>query len=666
MSAPFAAALDALSGWRQAVAQQVELLSQRLKEHDLADVLGSARLGSLRERLTQEKLVVAFVAEFSRGKSELINAIFFGDTGRRMLPATPGRTTMCPVELGWQPGRAPSLRLLPIASRAEGRSLAELRAQEAAWRSLPLDVGQPEALAQALQEVTRTEWVEREQARALGFWHDEPDAGGGDRNPPVDAQGRVEIPAWRHALVNYPHPLLRQGLVVLDTPGLNAIGAEPELTVSLLPSAHATVFVLGADTGVTQSDRTVWNEHLSTPAVSRFVVLNKIDALADPLLDARAVQAQIDAQQRATARTLNLPVERVFPVSARQALAARIDADANGLARSRLPALEAALAAELLPQRKELLQAQVLEAAREVEAGLSRRFGEARRALAEQTLELRGLRGQSGPKVRMMLARVDAETAEFEACTAQLAALAVVHRRLLTEALAPIVNDKLRDEVAQMQAEVGAMLLNLGARKSFVALCARLRRRIRTAQERSAEIHAMLTATYARLNAQFGFALSVNIAPVLDRFDVELRLIETRYVQYLGLSHALRLSQPRAMEQLRRMLLGKLRLVFESASSEIDLWSRSASAQFEAQLRDRRVGYARRRESLERIQGAAGELELRLTQLGAQEARSVQVQAELAALCEALCRQARAPAADARHGADAADAQPPARHAARA
>ncbi len=656
MTATFAAGLDALSGWRLAVQQHVEALSHGLAEHDLGDTASSARLESLRERLTQEKLVVAFVAEFSRGKSELINAIFFGDTGRRMLPATPGRTTMCPVELAWQAGSAPSLRLLPIASRADGRSLAELRGHDAAWHSLPLHVDRPDALAQTLQEVTRTEWVTRAEARALGFWHDDDT----ERNPPVDEVGRVEIPAWRHALVNYPHPLLRQGLVVLDTPGLNAIGAEPELTVSLLPSAHATVFVLGADTGVTHSDRTVWNEHLSAPAVSRFVVLNKIDTLADPLLDARAVQAQIEAQQRATARTLDLPVERVFPVSARQALAARIHADPHGLARSRLPALESALAAELLPQRKELLEAQVREAVREIESGLARRFGEVRRALAEQTLELRGLRGQSGPKVRLMLARVEAETAEFESCTRQLGALAAVHRRLLTEALAPIVNDKLRDEVAQMQAEIGAMLLNLGARKSFVALCTRLRRRIRTAQERAGEIHSMLGASYARLNAEFGFALSVNVAPVLDRFDVELRLIETRYVQYLGLGHALRLSQPRAMEQLRRMLLGKLRLVFESASSEIDLWSRSASAQVESQLRDRRVGYARRRESLERIQGAAGELELRLGQLQTQEAGTAQVQAQLAGLCESLVRQARAGAVP------AADAPTPARFAARA
>ena len=659
MSATFAARLDALGDWRRAVQQHVDALARGLADHDLGDPASLDRLASVRGRVAQEKLVVAFVAEFSRGKSELINAIFFADTGRRVLPATPGRTTMCPVELAWQAGSAPSLRLLPIASRIEGHSLAELRSRESAWRVLPLEIDRPELLASTLQEVTRTEWVAQEDARALGFWHDDDP----QRNPPVDDAGRVEVPAWRHALINYPHPLLRQGLVVLDTPGLNAIGAEPELTVSLLPSAHATVFVLGADTGVTHSDRTVWNEHLSASAVSRFVVLNKVDALEDPLLDASQIEAQIAAQQQATARTLGVPLARVFPLSARRALAARIHGDATALARSRLPALEAALAAELLPQRKKLLEAAVVEAVREIESSLARRFGDARRQLAEQTLELRGLRGQSGPKVRLMLARVEAETAEFEACTSQLAALAAVHRRLLTEALAPLVNDRLRDEVAQMQIELAAMLFNLGARKAFAALCTRLRRRLRAASERTAEIHAMLEASYTRLNAQFGFGLSVNVAPELDRYDVELRLIETNYAQYLGFGHALRLAQPRFMEQLRRMLLSKLRLVFEGASSEIDLWSRSASAQVESQLRDRRRGYARRRESLERIQGAAGELDSRLAQLQAQDERAQQVQARLQGLCAALCRQARS----APDGVlSAADVAPAARQLARA
>jgi len=71
-----------------ALARRVDDLSQFLADHELGDASVTLHLASLRERLGHDKLVVAFVAEFSRGKSELINAIFFADTGRRILPAT--------------------------------------------------------------------------------------------------------------------------------------------------------------------------------------------------------------------------------------------------------------------------------------------------------------------------------------------------------------------------------------------------------------------------------------------------------------------------------------------------------------------------------------------------------------------------------------------------
>ena len=216
MTPSFAISLDALSGWRTTLARRLDEVARYLAEHEMLDAPSAAQLSAMRERLGSEKLVVAFVAEFSRGKSELINAIFFADTGRRVLPATPGRTTMCPVELAWDAEDSAALLLLPIETRLEGLSLGELRPQRRAWTVRPLQISDPELLAESLQEVTRTKFVDKDQARELGFWDDAQP----DDNPPVDDAGRVEVPAWRHALINYPHPLLKQGLVVLDTPGL--------------------------------------------------------------------------------------------------------------------------------------------------------------------------------------------------------------------------------------------------------------------------------------------------------------------------------------------------------------------------------------------------------------------------------------------------------------
>ena len=631
-----AGSLDALGAWRQALLRRLEELARRLDEHDLHDEAAAEMLAALRSRLASEKLVLAFVAEFSRGKSELINAVFFADAGRRVLPATPGRTTMCPVELGYDPGEPPALALLPIESRLEGRSLADLRAQPSAWTLVPLHPAAPERLAGALAAVTRTRKVTVDEARALGFWDDEH----ADDNPPVDS-GRVEVPMWRHALVNWPHPLLERGLVVLDTPGLNAIGAEPELTLGLLPSAHATVFILGADTGVTRSDLAIWREHLSTHGRSRYVALNKIDTLADPLTPPRQVRSHIERQRYAAAQTLNVEPERVFPLSARQALAARIEGDEAALADSRLPELEAALAAQLLPQRRALLEHWVLAGAQQLETHLARRLADRRRQLAEQTLELRGLRGKSGAKLRIMLERVDAEAAEFEQCTARLHAMRSVHGRMLREALRELSNERARDLVAELQRALAKVVLGLGARRAFARLCESLRGQLESAERRAREIQEMLVASFEMLNTDYGFGLALAEPPTLERFRGELELIERNYVRYLGLGRALKLAQPAFMEQFRRMLLARLRVVLEGASGEIDLWNRAASTQIDAQLRERRRGFKRRREALQRIQGAAGELEQRLADLEAQEARFAAFQLALAEDLQALRQHAR-------------------------
>jgi hypothetical protein len=86
-------------------------------DHDLMEPGVRERLDQLQAQVKNDKIMVAFVAEFSRGKSELINAVFFAGYGRRIMPASAGRTTMCPTELGYDADVPPCLRLLPIETR---------------------------------------------------------------------------------------------------------------------------------------------------------------------------------------------------------------------------------------------------------------------------------------------------------------------------------------------------------------------------------------------------------------------------------------------------------------------------------------------------------------------------------------------------------------------
>ena len=253
-------------------------LRQWLIAQELLDAAVQEQLQRLEHALRSDKVCVAFVAEFSRGKSELINAVFFAHYGRRIMPATPGRTTMCPTELGYESHLSPCLRLLPVETRAQPDSLAEWRTRPAAWLQLPLQMHDPDQLAHTMAHVAQVKKVPLQEAKLLGFWSEED----GADNPPHDAQGLVEIPKWRHALLNMAHPLLEQGLVIVDTPGLNAVGTEPELTVNLIGQAHAVVFLLAADAGVTKSDLAIWKEHLlpsHRAGDAHVVVLNKIDTL---------------------------------------------------------------------------------------------------------------------------------------------------------------------------------------------------------------------------------------------------------------------------------------------------------------------------------------------------------------------------------------------------
>ncbi|MES2129251.1 MAG: GTPase, partial [Pseudomonadota bacterium] len=65
------------SAWRQSVVAALESYQAWVSAAELTDGATEQRIARALSRLADDKLSVAFVAEFSRGKSELINAIFF-------------------------------------------------------------------------------------------------------------------------------------------------------------------------------------------------------------------------------------------------------------------------------------------------------------------------------------------------------------------------------------------------------------------------------------------------------------------------------------------------------------------------------------------------------------------------------------------------------------
>ncbi|TBV02853.1 dynamin-like GTPase family protein [Phytopseudomonas dryadis] len=349
--------VDAYVAWKRELVREITRYRSWLAHNRLSSEAVEAKLERALRLLRTDHITLAFVGEFSRGKTELINSLFFSEYGQRMLPSQAGRTTMCPTELLFDPRSERSyIRLLPIETRIADASVAQFKRIPRHWVNIPLDTSDAENMVQAFAQVAKCKAMAVEQAIQLGFHPDMLESAG--------TSGQVMVPAWRHAIVNIDHPLLRQGLRILDTPGLNALGSEPELTLSMLPSAQAIIFLLSADTGVSASDLDIWQQHIrqldEDTQTSLFAVLNKIDVLWDDLAGEAFVAAAIDRMRQQTARHLGLDTEDILPLSAKQALLAKVRKDRALLARSQMSNLENLLCERIVAQKEQLIEVRVV------------------------------------------------------------------------------------------------------------------------------------------------------------------------------------------------------------------------------------------------------------------------------------------------------------------
>jgi hypothetical protein len=622
-----AARFEAYSDWRRRLSATISALHEWLSEQDLADTQIDLRVQRLLERLHQDKLVVAFVAEFSRGKSELINAIFFADFGQRLLPSSAGRTTMCPTELLHDATRPPSIRLLPIETRLKDATVSEFKNYADEWVTIPLDLASAEKMSEALGRVSQVKRVPAALARKYGLYEDEDLFGAVDE---AREQG-VDIPCWRHAVINFPHPLLQQGLVILDTPGLNAIGTEPELTLNLLPNAHAVLFILAADAGVTKTDLDVWNQHLSgdDPAqrAGRLAILNKIDGLWDALKPEQEVVAEIDRQVKSSAQLLGLPANQVYAVSAQKALLAKVNGDDALLARSRLPELEDALSRKLIPAKRDIVGAATQSEVKALAAGV-RAILDARAAgIAEQLGELSALRGKNQDVVEHMMERVREEKELFERGLQRYTALRTVFADQTNKLQECIGLDALRTNAGRTRREIEASPFTRGVRGAMNNFFATIRNDFGEAARQSGEIHEMMQAMYARVAKEHGLERFAPPPFSLLKYQKEIDRLERAYNQHFNtLWNMVSKAKFALMKRFFETIASRVKHVYDIANRDAESWLKSVMAPLETQVKEHHLQLRRRLESIKRIHRASGELEERIAELNqAADAQAEQI-----------------------------------------
>ncbi len=565
------------------------------------------RLFDLTESLKKDRLMLAFVAEFSRGKTELINALFFSDFKQRLLPSDAGRTTMCPTEIFYDSDTEPYIRLLPIETRFRDDSISTLKRLPIEWSTISLDVADPGAMINAMRKLAETKVVFKVEARALGLW---------DENDPnlaymVKDQDRVEIPAWRYALVNYPHPLLESGLAILDTPGLNAMGVEPELTVSAIPNAHALLFLLATDTGVTQSDYEIWNKLVSKHASQHYAVLNKIDMLWDELKTPEEIGRTIQRQIESTASQLNIPTANVMAISAQKALVGKIRKDADMLQRSGIQALEVMLAREIIPSREKIMRDAVV---REVGPLLAETRDTARSRLlaARQSLmDLHALSGKNQQIVGQMREKMQGDKHLYEETARNFNVTRKIVAQQGWELLSHLDDDRMDTIIEESMMAINDSWTTAGLIKGMHLLIRRMGAEFDHAQQQGGGIKQLLDAAYQRFHDIHGMERMDPPGLDLSRYRARLDELMVNTQEFCADPLNIMLEKRFMVKKFYIALVTQAHIVFQQVRLETETWLRLTLDPIVTRIKEHKAQLEHRLENLNKVHANLGSIQER-------------------------------------------------------
>lgn len=597
--------LAELREWKQATAQALADFRRWAVVGRSLDDQTVARLAHLERRLLAERLTVAFMGERSRGKSELANALFFAGLGARLLPSGEGRSTLCATEIVWDPARPPSLRLLPIETRAGPRALREYFADPDLWTEIALDPSRPQSLAPACDALCETRRASAAEAASLGIAAPE----GAD----------VDIPRWRYGIINLPHPLLADGLVVLDTPGREVMAAEPEIAVHRIPDAAAIVFVVAADEALADGDRELWREHVAPIGGLEqrcYVALNRIDVAGEGLQPGTQLLAEIDRRAAEVAGALAIAPARIFPVSARLGLSSKSADDREGLIASRIYRLEQALARGMVRQRR-VDHAAAVRAESRAAFAESRAVIDSRLAFAgAQLAEMAAIQGKNQKLVDALSRKAASERLRLEKARALMMGLRTAYNRHLGELDRQLDPGAAREAGLRARAGVAGSRFSRDIGGTLDAYFAEVRARIGAAIEAIGEARAMMEQAGGALSGEQGIAAVEVCEFATGRFLVEVdRLEQLCGRDFRGTGSLI----TRRQSTLGALFFDTIALqvvhVFEIAHREARTWMAGFMRPIEAQLQAFQEQSNTRIEGMGRIQSAETDLIARHAEL---------------------------------------------------
>ncbi len=264
---------------------------------DYSDYL--SEFESLRERLIAGQFRLAVLGQFKRGKSTLLNALL----GDQLLPTDILPVTAIPTFIG------------------HGEETAVLVTFAGDESAISFDPASGQSLGDFLNEYV-TEAGNPENCRKVE---------------------RVEV--------SHPAELLRQGIVLIDTPGIGSTHKHnTEVAYQILPQCDAALFLVSPDPPITEAELTYLKD-IQQRLPRTFFLLNKVDFLDDA---ERIASLRFLADQLAP---LCDGIPQVLPISARNGLDSRQKNDVEGWKNSGLQQVEQNLIDFFAREKQQILHA---------------------------------------------------------------------------------------------------------------------------------------------------------------------------------------------------------------------------------------------------------------------------------------------------------------------
>ena len=644
--------LASLQSWRHGLKTQADRIESALRISGFLSATVAGEIAAMQSRIGEERVTIGFVAEYSRGKSTLINALFFAEFGLCLLPSGSGKTTRCVTELRFDRQVKTGLKLLPIETRESPERFGSLFNDDSRWHTVPFEADNADSLAGALSALSETKRISIKEAVAWGL-HGESIVTPATPAATPEADDIVgpfvDVPRWRYAIINFPHPLLDAGLVIIDAPGLAAFSTEPEVARERLLNADAILMVLDINRGVQKTDVVMWRNHLGALTSHssargdlrksletgehnivnaeqlRLVVLNKIDELPATLAttnDDRDVLREIDRRVRDAADLLRVDPIFVVPVSAKFGLAGAFEKDPDKAMKSRLYQLARRLAERLSTTRQDTQKTAILTT---LSGFIETAQGELDQQRYQTLTGLSNLGVVRAKNEKMMVTIVEqthAKQDRLEITFKELRGIKGVHGKLAEE-LAVVVNyAAAKKDLERAKDAIAASVLSGTVMESCNHYFAVAAEKLNVIEIKITEIRTLFNNIGDKIRKEFG----LNSMEMFDahpfathRFQTELDRAREIATNEFGKTSNLLIRRGAALaEQFEDLVAGRVLNIFKIADRESSAWMRGLFNSLEKPLAELKNRMDQRSGSVDKIKIAELDLADRIAELQAE------------------------------------------------